>query len=800
MIYYTDMDKNLKTDFERRIVLLDAHAIIHRAYHAMPDFATRDGKPTGALYGISAMVISIVAELKPDYVIACFDLPKPTFRHEAFDDYKGGRKKSDENLVEQIIESRDLFAAFGIPIYDKEGFEADDIIGTFAETLKKDPENQVVIASGDMDTFQLVDDNQVIIYTLKKGSETIMYNEKDIFEKYQFLPKQIIDYKGLAGDPSDNIPGIAGIGAKTATNLIINYASIDGIYEALEKGDEYFVENFKEGKITPRMIGLLRDGQEDAFFSKELATIKLDVPVKFVLPKKKFLDAIDLAETGEAFRKYEFRALNDRLQKSLGLENVEKELAHKNISKVQIENAGKLKLAVSILNPNIPSPTVDDIMHFGKDFADSEKNIEDEIKKHDLYFVWEHIESPILPIVAEMTENGFKLDIKKLKKISVDFTARAKEIEDKVHTIAGEKFNLKSTKQLSVILFEKMELPTKGLKKTPKGVVSTKESELQKLAGQHEVIDLILEYRELSKMISTYVDNLIPMVDSNDRLHPEFLQMGTSTGRMSSKAPNIQNIPTGGQYGKQIRACFICDKDHSLVAFDYSQIELRIAAIMSQDVKLIKAFVDGKDIHTAVAEEIFGEETKDNRRKAKVINFGILYGMGASSLRKNLNEGVSENEVSLADARNYLDEYFEKFSGLAQFITDTKDEVKEKGYSTTLFGRKRFFPEINSKVPFIRAMAERMAVNAPIQGTATGDIVKIAMAQVNDYLEKEGLKKDVKILAQVHDELIYEIANTQLEKVIPEIEKIMEDVLENSHLDKKFKKVPLKVDGIVGKN
>ena len=402
-----------------------------------------------------------------------------------------------------------------------------------------------------------------------------------------------------------------------------------------------------------------------------------------------------------------------------------------------------------------------------------------------------------------MTKNGFKLDIKKLKIISKKFSIRAAEIENDVYKIAGEKFNLKSTKQLSVILFEKLELPTKGLKKTPKGVVSTKESELQKLAGRHNIIDLILEYRELTKMLSTYVDNLIPMVDSKDRLHPEFLQMGTSTGRMSSKNPNIQNIPTGGQYGKKIRECFIAQENFSLVAFDYSQIELRVAAILSQDKKLIKAFVDGKDIHTAVAEEIFGVENPENRRKAKVINFGILYGMGATSLRKNLNEGKekdSEDFLSLQDARDYLDQYFEKFSGLAKFIENTKNEVKEKGYSTTLFGRKRFFPEINSKVPFIRAMAERMAVNAPIQGTATGDIVKIAMIDVDKYLEKENLKSNVKILAQVHDELIYEISDSVLKKVIPEIEKIMEGVLENSDLDKKFKTVPLKTTGIVGKN
>lgn len=373
--------------FKNKIVLLDSHAIIHRAYHAMPDFATRDGKPTGALYGVSAMIISIISELKPDYVIACYDLPKPTFRHEAYDDYKGGRKKTDSELVEQIIESREIFKAFGIPIYDKEGFEADDLLGTFAEILKKEKENQIIIASGDMDTFQLIDDNQVVVYTLKKGAETIIYNQKSILEKYGFWPNQIIDYKGLAGDPSDNIPGISGIGAKTATNLILNFESIENIYETLKKGDEYFKENFKIGKITPRIIGLLKSGEEDAFFSKELATIKLDVPIDFKLSKNNFLENIDLAKTGEIFRKYEFRALNERLQKALGLDDNKVEISRREISTSEEKEVPNLKLAVSILNPNIPSPTLDDILNFGENFPEAKKNILSEIKKYNLEFI-----------------------------------------------------------------------------------------------------------------------------------------------------------------------------------------------------------------------------------------------------------------------------------------------------------------------------------------------------------------------------------------------------------------------------
>jgi DNA polymerase-1 len=299
-------------------------------------------------------------------------------------------------------------------------------------------------------------------------------------------------------------------------------------------------------------------------------------------------------------------------------------------------------------------------------------------------------------------------------------------------------------------------------------------------------------------MLSTYVDNIIPIIDDRNRIHPEFLQLGTSTGRFASKNPNIQNIPASGEYGSLIREVFIPEEKFKLVSFDYSQIELRLAAVLSQDKKMMKAFSENKDIHSAVAEEIFGEETKETRRKAKVINFGILYGMGVNSLKKNLNEGSTE-EIKVSDARTYLDEYFDKFSGLSKYIENSKLKTKEDGFTSTLFGRKRFFPEINSKVPFIKAMAERMAINAPIQGTAA-DIIKLAMVEVNQYLRKGELLEKVKMVAQVHDELIFEVKENTLEKVAPEIEKIMEDILQNSELEEKYKKVPLEVHVSVGKN
>lgn len=432
---------------------------------------------------------------------------------------------------------------------------------------------------------------------------------------------------------------------------------------------------------------------------------------------------------------------------------------------------------------------------FMTDIKNIEKNILDELKKQKLEFVWKEIETPIISIIEEINKNGWKINIKKLKELSENFNQKIQKLEKEIYELAGEdNFNIKSTQQLSKILFEKMELPTKGLKKTPKGVISTKESELLKLQGEHIIIDKILEFRELAKMTSTYIDNLIPEIekDKDSRLHYQILQMGTSTGRMSSKSPNIQNIPTSGDYGKEIRKVFIAEKGFKLVGFDYSQIELRIAAILSQDKKLLKTFENNEDIHSAVSQEIFGDVSLESRRKAKVINFGILYGMGVNSLSKSL-------ETDRKTAQEYLNNYFEKFSGLTEYINNVKEKTKEDGFTRTLYGRKRFFPEINSKLGFIKAMAERMAVNAPIQGSSA-DIIKLAMGEIWELLKSENILNEVKPIAQIHDELIFEIKENKMNEIIPKIKEIMEKVLDKNPIDKNLKKVPLIVEPKIGDN
>lgn len=785
-----------KNSNKKKVILLDSHAIIHRAYHALPDFATSKGVPTGGLYGVCNMVLKIVEDFKPDHVIACYDLPKPTFRHEAYEDYKGGRKKTDDSLVDQIKSSRDIFKAFGIPIYDMEGYEADDLLGTFSETLSKKKDIQTIIASGDMDTLQLVKGEDVVVFTPKKGlNQTALYNEEEVRERFGFGPRKIIDYKGLSGDPSDNIIGIAGIGDKTATSLITQFGTIEEIYKKLKKDEQQFLD----AGIKPRIINLLKEGEEEAIFSKTLATIKLDVPIKFSLPKKTFSENIDLSKTGEVFMKYEFRAMQDRLKKVLGLGDTKEEIKNKKDLQDLDENEVKeLKVAVHLLNPNISEPTLDDVLSFSgtKKYEEAKKEILQKIKDLKLETVFEEIEKPLIKVVEKMDSKGFKIDQAYLKKLSKKFGDKIKKLEAEIFKVSGEEFNIKSTKQLSKVLFENLELPTKGIKKTPGGAISTKESELEKLLGTHPIIENILEYRELTKLTSTYIDNILPMVKEDGRLYARFLQTGTSTGRMSSRDPNLQNIPTASANGKLIRNFFVAEKGYKLVAFDYSQIELRAAAILSRDKKMTETFVKGGDIHSKVSLEVFGDETPESRRKAKVINFGILYGMGANALRKNLEKN-SGGEVELKDARKYLDDYFEKFSGVAEYMAGVKKFVLETGYSETLFGRKRFFPEINSKVPFIRAMAERTAINAPVQGTAA-DFVKIAMVKVGEYIEKEKLGDDVKMLVQVHDELIFEIEESLVKKASKDIDEIMESVLED------FKKIktdiPLVCTPIVGDN
>ncbi|MCG2695300.1 DNA polymerase [Candidatus Parcubacteria bacterium] len=752
---------------KKRLVLLDVFAILHRAYHALPDFSSAKGEPTGGLYGTILMLVKIIEDLKPDYIIACYDMAEPTFRKEAYDGYKSGRKEKDEELKHQIDRSRDIFKVFNIPIYEKSGFEADDVLGALAEQGKDKVD--VIIASGDMDTMQLVDDKKVRVYTLKKGiKETILYDEDGVIEKFGFVPKLLPDYKGLRGDPSDNIIGIVGIGEKTATTLIQNFGTIEEMYKKLK--DE--PEAFEKAGIKPRIINLLKEGEEEALFSKELATIRKDVPVELNLEGSEWKNGFDFEKINGLLRDLGFRSLVQRVKDAFGFKEEKASIESVNISQEELE---EVAVALWLVNSSITNPTLEDILNFAntRDFAQAKEKIFKELKEKELENVFENIEKPIVSVVKEIGQRGIKVDKDYLEKLSGKYHEELDKLEKNIWQQAGEEFNIKSPKQLGEVLFDRMGIVLKNHKKTSTGVKSTNADVLERLKDDYPIVQEILQYRELQKLLSTYIDNIPKMLDENNRLHTEFLQAGTVTGRMASHEPNLQNIPTKTELGRAIRNAFVTDAGFKLVAFDYSQIELRLTALLSGDKKLIDVFSKGGDVHNAVASEVFGvsleKVDKEMRRTAKVINFGILYGMGVNSLAKNL--GADRKE-----AQKFYNEYFDKFSGLAGYLEKIKKDAQEKGYTKTFFGRRRYFEGINSKVPFVRAMAERMAINAPTQGTSA-DMIKIAIGRVDEYLKKEKLEKDAFLLLQVHDELIFEIREDLVGKVAPEIEKIMETII-----------------------
>lgn len=771
-----------KASQKKRIVLLDTHAIIHRAYHALPEFTGPTGVPTGALYGLVAMLLKIITDLKPDYIAACYDLPKPTIRHEAYADYKGTRTKTDDALALQLGESHKVFEAFSIPMYSREGFEADDLLGTIAHELKGEKEVEVIIASGDMDTLQLVDDKRVQVYTLKKGiNDTILYDEKAVVERFGFTPALIPDWKGLRGDPSDNIKGVPGIGEKTATELITGFGSIEKIYTALKKkgGEEVFL---KKG-IKARMIGLLKEYEEDARFSKSLATIRLDAPIAFSLPENEWHENVDAKKVFEMCDEFGFRTLRERVRGVLAKLSTEpiydpnetRELipAPEEVDSTRLAEA---KVMLWLISSEFTNPSLDDVLAFTKErtfgpaYTVLEKQLAELGRVKDVY---KNIEKPLVPIVREMGEHGVLIDPTVLAGLAKKYRAELTIIEQNIYKTAGHEFNVSSPKQLGEVLFDELKIIPEKQKKTAGGQRSTRESELDKIREEHPIVNEILEYRELKKLLGTYIENLPLMLDKENRLHAEFLQTGAVTGRMASQNPGLQNIPMRTERGRAIRHAFVASKGFTLVALDYSQIELRLAAILSGDEKLCNIFKSGRDVHTEVAAQVFRVPPlavdAEMRRRAKVINFGILYGMGANALRAQLGS-------TTAEAHQYLEDYFSTFKTLSEYLESTKGFARKHGYTETLFGRRRQFPEMKSTLPYVRAQAERMAINAPIQGTQA-DIIKLAMVRIDEMLIKENAREDAYLLLQVHDELVYEIRSERVATLSLLIKEIMESVL-----------------------
>ncbi len=774
----------------KKLVLLDAHAIIHRAYHGMPDFTTRAGFPTGAIYGFASMILKIIDDFKPDAIVACYDLPGPTFRHETFEKYKGTRSKTDDALKMQFPATRELCEIFSIPVYDAPGFEADDILGTISQQLK-DEAIDIIIASGDMDTLQLVDKKRVQVFTLKRGNDTVLYDEQAVMDRFNFKPLSIIDYKALRGDSSDNIPGIKGIGDKAATLAITEFATVEKMYKILDKDEQKLLDI----GLTQRMVNLIREGREDAEFSRVLATIRTDAPIEFVMPQVTWRESIDVEHANELFEKYELRTMKARLEKVLGIVAEVEEKEEEIIDEKELKETA---IALWVHDSDQTDADVEKILEYtkAKTFTDAQTAIINELASDTKnQQVFDEIEKPLISVIETMQNNGVLVDQKFFNTLSGEYHQILDGLAKEIHTMAGSEFNIKSPKQLSKVLFEDMGLPTKGIKKSKTGAYSTNIATLEKLHEEHEIIQKIMDYRELEKLVSTYIDVIPKMVGDDKRLHAEFLQNGTVTGRFSSRNPNMQNIPTRTEVGRKIREGFVAEKGYELVSLDYSQIELRVLAMLSGDKKLIEIFKEGQDIHSAVASLIGGvpmdQVDREMRRKAKIVNFGILYGMGVNSLRKQMGG-------DRAEAQEFHNGFFEQFPDATAFLESSKEHAHKHGFTETLFGRKRQFRNINSKLPFIRAMAERMALNAPIQGTSA-DMIKLAMVAVDDWLEQENKHPDARLILQIHDEIIYEVKKEFVEDFSKQAEEMMATILENSYLNYDSE-VPILVHSSHGKH
>lgn len=919
--------------------LLDGHAIAYRAFFGMQGrrFQTRQGLPTGAIYGFTRILVDVIKSYHPSLLAVCFDTKEPTHRHEAFESYKGHRKPPPDDLVLQFPYMQDMVAAFGIPIYRQPGFEADDLIGTLACRASAEG-HQVRVITGDRDLFQLIDERIRILLPSKDTGPFAEFGADEVKAKYGYTPGQVVDFKALAGDASDNIPGVKGIGEKTAIQLLQDHGSLEGIYAHLDK-------------VTPKCRTKLEEGREDALMSQKLATIVCDAPVEFnpelcKLAEPKTQDLLKLFQTLEfsAFQKElpailsYFQKADDELEivsswsekrqlrpkvtivselaeleaivpilrsgpfafdtETTGLDSVNTELVGISLAcagetpadaEVPLEDTirnwylpighrlitdSHLILpkdkALALLKPVFEDPEVpkfghnakfdmnvlslsgiavagicDDTMimdyliqpesrHGLKELAMTSLQLEmqeiteligkagkkqitmadvpvedaavyaaadavatwllrakmnPELREKHLHKLYCDIEIPLMTVLADMEQTGITLDVPFLTNLSQQLDLQLRKLEADLIRTAGENFNQNSPQQLSKVLFENLGLPTDGIKRNKTGAYSTDVGTLEKLRPFHPIIDQILEYRQLAKLKSTYVDAMPQLVNSRTgRLHTTFNQTVASTGRLSSTDPNLQNIPIRTELGRQMRKAFVASApDKRLVSFDYSQIELRLLAHFSEDPRFLQAFSEGGDIHAQTAVEIFNltdlsQVTSEMRRIAKTTNFGIVYGQTTYGLARTLN-------IPAKEAAKIIQRFQERYSGVDKYMQETLEFARKHGYVETLFQRRRNLEDINHPNRGLREFSERVAINSPLQGTAS-DLIKLAMIRIHAWLKASG--EPIEMLLQVHDELVFEMPESLLAKAIPEIKRQMEEVWPL--------KVPLQVDAHAGIN
>ncbi|MCG9805135.1 DNA polymerase I [Staphylococcus argenteus] len=867
-----------------KLVLIDGNSLSFRAFYALPLLSNKAGIHTNAVYGFAMLLEKILKEEKPDHFLVAFDAGKTTFRHEKYSEYKGGRQKTPPELSEQFPYIRQLLDAYHIKRYELDNYEADDIIGTLSKEADK-AGFQTIIITGDRDLTQLATDNVTIYYTKKGVTDVDHYTPEFISEKYNGLtPSQIIDMKGLMGDSSDNIPGVAGVGEKTAIKLLNQFNTVEGVYEHLE---EVSGKKLKEK---------LENSKEDALMSKELATINVDSPIEVSLEDTLMTNQNDQQEKIELFKKLEFKQLLGDLDQTVGkaeseektfdiettfdkvdfdslkeaaihleldggnylkdnilkfslftgdkhvvinAEDIKKHnelvkwLENPNTKKV-VYDAKKTYVAYHRLNINIqnitfdimlasyiidPSRTISDVQSvvslYGQSFVKddvsiygkgkkfkvpednvlnpyvasitdaiyfSKPNMDKQLEEYNQVELLADLELPLAQILSEMEETGIYTDINDLKEMEIEIQQKLDVLIKNIHEAAGEAFNINSPKQLGVVLFETLKLPV--IKKTKTGY-STAVDVLEQLQGEHPIIEYILEYRQLSKLQSTYVEGLQKVVSDDQRIHTRFNQTLAQTGRLSSVDPNLQNIPVRLEEGRKIRKAFKpTSKDSVILSADYSQIELRVLAHITQDESMKEAFINGDDIHTATAMKVFGVEADQvdslMRRQAKAVNFGIVYGISDYGLSQSL--GITRKK-----AKAFIDDYLASFPGVKQYMSDIVKDAKALGYVETLLHRRRYIPDITSRNFNLRGFAERTAMNTPIQGSAA-DIIKLAMVKFAEKMKDTTYQ--AKLLLQVHDELIFEVPKSEVESFSEFVEDIMENALQ---LD-----VPLKVDSSYG--
>ena len=802
----------------KKLILIDSHALIHRAYHALPPLTTKSGELVNAVYGFASILIKTISDFKPNYIVAAFDAPELTFRHKEYKEYKATRAEAPPDLYAQIPRVKEILNAFEVPIFEKSGFEADDIIGTVAKNLLG-KNVEVLILTGDLDNLQLIEKNIKVLYAPPSSAkEQLIYDEKKVAERFGGLkPKQIIDFKGLKGDSSDNIPGVKGIGEKTAITLLNKFGTIEKLYLAIEKS--------KTENISVSMLEKLKSGKDMAFFSKKIATIDQNVPIVFSLKESEFGE-FNKEKLFKLLGELGFVSLINRLSGGL-LASKQGTLMMPSSGNVgsSVSNKGQIDydfksliktpegkkttisgndfdvmIAAYVINPGERDYSLEklSLTEFGAVLPKAEaisklapifqnRLIETKTEK-----VFREIEMPLIPILAKMELMGIKIDCKKLEKISGKVRIELKILEESIYKLASKKFNISSPQQLSDIIFTKLKIAGSGAggraKKTPKGSLSTEASELLKLRPQHKIIDLVLKYRELAKLKSTYTDTLPKLADKNGRIHTTFNQVGTASGRLSSQEPNLQNIPARGDFGEEVRGAFIAEKGYKFLSVDYSQIHLRIIAALANDKKMIEAFRKGIDIHKFTAAEINNvpveKVTPQMRFAAKALNFGIIYGMGEKSFSESAG-------ISREDARKFIKEYLSDFSGIDSYIEELKNKARKSGFTETLFGRRRYLPGLNSPNPMLRSQAERIAVNMPIQGLEA-DIIKKAMIEIDNWIIGAKLENELRLLLQVHDELLFEVKEGLVEKITPKIIELMECVINL--------KVPITAEAKVGDN